>query len=152
MNSLKVATFWLVDGKIVESIEPPSFQSSRVGGFDTEEKLRGNQNILEEPCCKCGKCISLTYSCKDDMRTRKLCFSCNFWYDRMAQVIVDQNYHAYYVPMEWGTDHFLGFGGRVLRFEGDDICYICNNVWHAGRVPEAWRNILKPNVKVVTNA
>lgn len=80
---------------------------------------------------------------------RKLCFTCNFWFERVERQRIDSaafiaGGKAYAIGMADPTNPFRGFGGAsffVTFFDTrEDI--VTSNLWCQGDVPPCWRSQL----------
>lgn len=122
------------------------------------------EEFLGTHCLKCGfENPHLAYGepVKSQMRGRQLCFSCNFWINRIEKfdedgdrtyLTVDGAVYSFYTkePMVDKSKHgFLGFGGRVwwIYFPSTDTRIKTNNLWHGGDVPEHFRDRIKDNAE-----
>lgn len=114
-------------------------------------------------CCICGEEIKLNYGkkAKEKMTSRKMCFSCNYWQDRVdgignpKQIIINgliyQNAGDKPGARQGvGGVGFLGFGGRRFTWRMLETGEIqtSNDLWFNGK-PENrhFQELLKDNAE-----
>jgi len=115
---------------------------STPSGHVTEDDLRTKLRIPEWLCSKCGGVVSLLFSGAGALEEHHLCFTCNFWRDKLTHLIKPATVVAggvlYSIRGEKASGP-RGFGGRkfVIRFhDGREVT--TTNLWSAGAVPTAW--------------
>jgi hypothetical protein len=132
--------------------ESPEGYSSMSRGFETEEELRKHENIPDSTCSCCDSIYSSNYS---TMRDDGTCFSCQFWIDKKITDRVVITNDTYYVigPKSTHPNEFRGFAGRDFYIQFDDgRLESTTNLWHAGKIPERFRDRLKNNAKMISKA
>jgi hypothetical protein len=146
--------------------EDDAYERSRQRELDDSIcSIHSNCRYLEHDCRICGAHERNRWICHLIMTERQLCFECNHWFDLIhgqydherLQVIVDGSHYIAYVDEENtqpGGDGLKrwarGFGGAKFIIHFHDGLYkgqtiTSYNVWHQGRIPERFRNILKNN-------
>jgi len=150
------------EGQFIMTTNDPNCKMVYEGGtltsmspkYDSIEELKIGQKILDFECTHCGGLISTTYykPYPELLAQRKLCFTCNFWYeikellkDRTRVVIEGVTYKI--EPDNKTNDSFKGHGGRMFkikRFDSDEIV-ITKNLWCNGHVPESWKLEIQDN-------
>jgi hypothetical protein len=127
--------------------------SSVGGSYDSLEELRAGQQIQEHPCKCCGGLISKPTV---RMKTMMLCFSCDFWHNRIEEYKKSDpnlciiNGTQYQVLKETGDDRrFNGFAGRKFCIEKDGKQIITTNLWFCGDIPERFRSQMPDNAKFI---
>lgn len=136
--------------KIVSSEERPDISGGGFcsGGYETELELRKGQGVLDTPCQSCGGLIKANYYGKEELIERRLCFTCNYWFnitlERAKHVIIDGV--CYSIAPDDNSGAMQGFGGREfkIQFLDDDRVVITHNLWFQGPVPKQFREKL-PN-------
>lgn len=128
--------------------------SSISPGYDTEEELRERQKILDEPCKCCGSPFGTTYHEPIDSKLRELniCFSCNFWYDKMKmknRIIINGTMYGDGGNGKTDAIGFKGHGGREFKIEflEDGRILETNNLWCNGDIPQIFRDKFPDNAK-----
>ena len=90
------------------------------------------------------------------LRTRSLCFSCDLWTDRIAEVghpgtvIVGGTFYGYdpAAPVRGGNPSLLGHGGRRFTIQhADGSTVTTNNLWCGGTIPEHFRDRIPDNAR-----
>ena len=116
-------------------------------------------------CKVCSGPVSLAYMepTKTQLRTRQLCFSCNFWTEyldkqnRPNHVIVasayDDKAHDHFVigPETNSTIAMKGHGGRkfIIRFkDGREVT--TTNLWSQGTIPDRFKDRFKVNAEIIS--
>lgn len=130
--------------------------TSRSRGYNTIEELKEGEKILEKPCVMCGGVAGTNYIGNQSMVERNMCFSCNFWEDRLHSLglnnfIINGNFYTDSGQVDKPTKMFLGFGGRLFVIETFDGRIIStNNLWYGGRITQWFRDKFPDNAKFVT--
>lgn len=101
-------------------------------------------------CIECSKYEVIVWNRSVEMvlRERSLCYSCNFWHEKMLSpgrsLVVDGC--RYGIGSEGKSDNaHRGFGGQeflVKFFEGVPFDILTTNLWHNGEVPDHYRDRL----------
>jgi hypothetical protein len=106
-------------------------------------------------CKHCGKFEDGEWNHNDQLIARELCFSCDFWMDKVPEandprsVRVD-GVHYFIGPEHKGPATFSGFGGRkfVIAFT-DGRQVTTRNLWCQGDIPESFQSLLPNNATFV---
>lgn len=110
----------------------------------------------EYECVLCGKITKDYQSHFKGSVIAGHCFSCSFWEKKYEElrtkqvVIVDGHY--YVVGPNKEPSKFNGFGGRWFRWKllgFPDKTFESCDMWHAGLIPEEFRDRLKDNAEWV---
>lgn len=105
-------------------------------------------------CKECGKVDHLRWigGTAKQMKERQLCFSCNYWQDRVERVghpdqaIIDGVVYQVGEKNVPGGPWMRGYGGQqfhILFNDGRDV--VTTNLWCNGKVPERFRGRLPDN-------
>jgi len=84
---------------------------------------------------------------------KQLCFSCNFWDEKIPLYNNKDRFVAdgimYYIGPEDSKDYFRGFGGAhaVITFMDGSVVHT-TNLWCTGDVPAHFKDVLKDNAKL----
>ena len=107
-------------------------------------------------CSICGKTEDTSKFIEpmaEQLIKTKLCFSCNFWTEQHALDVHERKEHGYaiidgahYVLKPSAKSGFIGFAGRkfIIKFH-DGAIVECNNLWHQGKVPQQFEDIMPDN-------
>lgn len=107
-------------------------------------------------CIICGKKEGGHYlqPIKDNLLKTNLCFSCNFWQNKVKiknksnTVRVDGKHYQIGSKEPDTPSQFRGFGGRKFNIEfNDGRVESTNNLWCQGSIPERWQEQLPNNAK-----
>ena len=129
----------------------PEKWSSCTGRYDTKDELLVGCKIHHFPCIKCGNLFSTNYSNGEDLRRKRMCFSCDFWdqYEKTQHLdthaIIDG---LHYVICSEDKGVFRGFGGRLFKIlfnDGREV--VTTNLWHQGTIPPHFRKRMPDNAK-----
>lgn len=104
-------------------------------------------------CKMCGATERLQWieSTKAELIKHQLCFTCNFWRERLERhqdnpnsVIIDNT--AYMIGREDELHVFRGFGGArfVICFD-DGREVVTTNLWCQGGIPDIWKPFFRNN-------
>ncbi len=122
-------------------------------GYPTIAELYEKGNLAPEPCCVCASPYSLSYCNKDDLIKHGMCFSCNFWREKIEkrtpnQVCVNGRLYAL-ANGNPSEGRYLGHAGQefYVRRNGEQEIKVFNNVWHAGEIPPAFRDRLQDDAE-----
>lgn len=135
--------------------EYPQGWSSISVGCHTIKELYEKVPLAEFPCSVCGSPYSLAYSNKKELLQHGVCFSCNFWRDKIenwgtSYVCVDGHLYSLLTgnPAE---SRMLNHGGRefFVQRRGEKEIRLFNNVWHAGEVPLYFRDRIRDDADFV---
>lgn len=130
--------------------------TSRSRGYDTLEDLKEGEGILEQPCVICGGVAGTKYMDNLTQIVRNMCFSCNFWTERVLQHKDNEN--VFIIEGQWYTDggrkdnpkypQHLGFGGSEFKIQTNDGRIVStNNLWFGGKIPKYFLSQLPDNAK-----
>lgn len=111
-------------------------------------------------CRICAKDIDFNYHHREQLETRQLCVTCDFWWDKVEWrangditedgdrvVRVHNNHYVIHQDVTYGPQ---GFGGRkhVIKFDsGEEVT--THNLWHQGEIPKWFRESLPNNATFV---
>lgn len=130
---------------------------TRSVGYCSEEELRKDLEILDEPCKICGSIVKTCFNepIGSNLKKENICFSCNHWLriendlQNPKRFII--NGGSYYLGNGKQNSYFKGFGGnsfKIKRHGGDQII-TTSDLWHQGDVPEVFKNRIKDNAVFV---
>lgn len=126
---------------------------SMCGGYETEAKLRLENEIPEETCRSCGSPFSTHYRepTGSELREQNICHTCHHWnfqLSRPNRIIVNGTKYQDGGSVLKGTPGFLGFGGREWLVQMDDgTIFTTNNLWCQGDIPQRLRKQHPDNAK-----
>lgn len=118
-------------------------------------------------CRYCGTPIEFLYGEEENKVMAEIgaCFDCKFWLDILTDyscmqnlnmlpnkdilgIWVTPNYEIYYANKYTTDKGMKGFGGRVLQATlQDGTKQLSNNVWHRGKLPSHFREVIDFNVR-----
>lgn len=97
--------------------------------------------------------------CKESMDSNQMCFTCNFWRERLEEdktfpphtaCMIDGTH--YIVGDENDKSHFRGFGGAEFNIQFDDGVVIkTTNLWCQGEPEGYWKEKFPNNARFVDN-
>lgn len=114
-----------------------------------ETKKEGN-------CKVCGAPIESGYAFSNEMFEKQLCFSCHFWNEKYEidqkrkphTFAVINGSHYYLEPSKkYGMLGMCGINHKIRFADGFET--ECNNLWHQGEIPEAWKDKFPNNAEFV---
>lgn len=111
------------------------------------------QDYVDHPrpqvtCCECGKVERMQWNRTVEMqlRTRRLCYDCNFWEEKLAlpgRAVVVAGCR-YGIGSESPSDKaHRGFGGQAFLikfFQGVPFDVFTTNLWHNGEIPKHYQD------------
>lgn len=134
-NSIKM---WSEGGK---------WTSRSGGGCKTREELIKESKILED-CAECHTSyFSTTYTNGDELKIQHICFSCNFWREKLS---IKDDPSVFRIN---GGHYCLGgeggFGGRKFSIKRVDSGKVIetNKLWSQGEIPTHFRDRLPDNAE-----
>lgn len=110
-------------------------------------------------CRVCGNTIDLNFFNKKRLEKLQLCFTCDFWWEKIYWRANGDTYEGnrvarinnnHYTIHPDGSAAFEGHGGRkfVIKFDnGDEVT--THNLWHQGEIPKWFRPHLPNNAVFV---
>ena len=120
-----------------------------------------------EKCNKCGVEIPSDFLDKwnegniKDIIKQGYCFDCAFWIDIINElynkdksiIIKGEHYYNSGFKKHIKNDVFMGFGGRLtfIRMDNGNVIKT-NDLWHQGKVPKHFKDVLKDNAKFISEA
>lgn len=97
--------------------------------------------------------------CKESMDSNQMCFTCNFWRERLEEdktlpphtaCMIDGTH--YIVGNENDKSYFRGFGGAEFNIQFDDGVVIkTTNLWCQGEPKGYWKEKFPNNARFVDN-
>lgn len=104
-------------------------------------------------CVECKKEIKFTYMdfMNEQMKSRQMCFNCNFWTDYMGRTDTIRIDGMHYVIAPDTTSGMKGYGGhefKIKRFDTEGVI-VTHNLWHQGDIPAHFRDRLPDNAEFV---
>lgn len=128
--------------------------TSRSRGYNTLDELLKGEGVLNKPCVTCQGVIGTKYYNNESMIARNMCFSCNFWEERLLEY---GKPNTFVINGIWYTDggrrpadtkQFLGFGGQEYLIERSDGTVIStNNLWYGGAISKWYTDKFPDNAK-----
>lgn len=118
-------------------------------------------------CSECGKLEKLRWmeDIKEKLIKRQLCFTCNFWMERVNQVnnpnsVRIRGSHYWIQKENAPKGSFRGFGGKKFKIvfftptisiaHNTPRTIITTNLWNQGEIPGRFRNRLPDNAEFKT--
>lgn len=111
-------------------------------------------------CVICGAPETAGYiePTRTEMRSQQICFDCHFWKEKIKwrednnqACFVIGGHHHKVEPDESGDRRWSGCGGSEFKIQPLDgrPLIVTHNLWHQGKIPERFRNILTDNAKFI---
>ncbi len=122
-------------------------------GYDTLDELKVKEKITDNPCCSCGGIVITNYTNGQVLRDKNLCFSCNFWDEKIEEQHKPNKFvinGAFYSDGGRSNkpNHCLGFGGAEFKIETFDGRIIeTNNLWCASKISKYYIDKFPDNAK-----
>lgn len=124
--------------------------------YGTKAELIKDNEILEEPCKKCGDMVKTSFvqPTKEKLIKHGICFTCNHWRE-VAKTKDEPNRFfvngTAYTALPDSDEGFVGFGGREFKFKrfGSNEIIVSHNVWSQGDIAPEWRKDIPDNAEIV---
>jgi hypothetical protein len=129
--------------------------SMRGIAYTSLEELYKEEEILADPCKKCGTLVKANWlePSRSEILASNLCFSCNLWSKRAAvkdtknHIVVNGSWYT--ISEETSNSYFRGYGGAKFTIKRGEETIVSTNLWCGGDVPDIWRSEIPDNAQFI---